>query len=606
MDVVKAKFPKGLPTLQELQTYNEGADVPPETAWIWGMDDEIGRINLLTPERVAAARTAELRDGDVVSLNWNMNLPKRPAFGRQPCKHRIANHPDSPWVFDDWLDMNIQSGSQWDGFRHYGHLSTGRLYNNLTREEVLSGTRCGIQAISEHGIVGRGVLLDYYAWTRRHGKDYEPFSHHSITLENLKQVAKEQGIEFQVGDILLIRSGYTARYYELEKSDPQRLHEAGSFKPFLAGVEQTEGMKSWLHDQYFAAVAGDAPAFECWPPKTPESLHEYLLGLWGVPIGEMFDLEALAKQCEEKKRWTFFFTSSPFNMPAPPITTTNPESLECANDAYLHRTVQSLFSLSGRVVVITGGARGIGLAFGVAVAEAGGDVAVLDVLDTPHPHFETLKTAYGVRVKLYKTDVTDFETLKATFEQVVRDFGRIDGCIAAAGICPDEPFLSRTPDSVSRCFSINVLGVYFTAQLAAAQMISQAPSTTNPKGGSIILVGSVAAYQASKAQYLSDYCASKGAVLSLARELAVELADRGVRVNTISPGYMMTDMTLAISDTRPGLAQIFVNEPPMRRMGDRSDLKGACVYLLSDASAYHTGDDMLITGGLHAGRTGEE
>ncbi|KAL5318117.1 hypothetical protein ACEPPN_015222 [Leptodophora sp. 'Broadleaf-Isolate-01'] len=179
----------------------------------------------------------------------------------------------------------------------------------------------------------------------------------------------------------------------------------------------------------------------------------------------------------------------------------------------------------------------------------------------------------------------------------------MDYSVAAAGICPDQPFLERSPESVARCFDINIMGVFFTAQLAAAQMIRQIPSEANPKGGSIVLIASIAAYQASKAQYLSDYCSSKGAVLSMARELGVELADRNVRVNSISPGYMMTDMTLSISDTRPGLAKIFVDEPPMKRMGDRTDLKGACVYLLSDASAYHTGDDMLITGGLHAGRT---
>ncbi|EHK95992.1 putative NADP-dependent mannitol dehydrogenase [Glarea lozoyensis 74030] len=189
----------------------------------------------------------------------------------------------------------------------------------------------------------------------------------------------------------------------------------------------------------------------------------------------------------------------------------NSADLDRSNDRYLHHTVQSLFSLKGKVIVITGGARGIGLAFGIAVAEAGGDVAVLDVLETPHEHFSKLQNDYGVKVKLYKTDVTKFEILKATFDEVVEDFGRIDGCVAAAGICPDQPFLERSPEAVARCFDINITGVFFTAQLAAAQM------------------------------YLSDYCSSKGAVLSMARELAVELADRNVRVNSISPGKNYVD-----------------------------------------------------------------
>ena len=93
----------------------------------------------MTPARILSAQTSEIRDGDTVSLNWPMNLPTKPAFGRAPCQHRVANHPDGPMVFDDWLDMNIQSGSQWDGFRHYGHQTQGRFYNDLTPEEVLSG-----------------------------------------------------------------------------------------------------------------------------------------------------------------------------------------------------------------------------------------------------------------------------------------------------------------------------------------------------------------------------------------------------------------------------------------------------------------------------------
>jgi len=105
-----------------------------------------------------------------------------------------------------------------------------------------------MHAISNHGIVGRGVLLDYYAWAKAEGKSYDPLTSHAISVEELKLVAKYQGVEFQVGDILLVRSGYTARYHELEKSDPKRLLEAGVKSPTLAGVEQSEEMKIWLHD----------------------------------------------------------------------------------------------------------------------------------------------------------------------------------------------------------------------------------------------------------------------------------------------------------------------------------------------------------------------
>jgi hypothetical protein len=109
-------------------------------------------------------------------------------------------------------------------------------------------SRCGIQAVSNHGIFGRGVLLDYYGWKIEKGEIYDPFTSHAIHLDELLAVAKHQRTTFQQGDILLIRSGYTAAYYEYERSDPRKLDEAGSLKPNLAGVAQTEEMKTWLHD----------------------------------------------------------------------------------------------------------------------------------------------------------------------------------------------------------------------------------------------------------------------------------------------------------------------------------------------------------------------
>jgi sorbose reductase len=118
--------------------------------------------------------------------------------------------------------------------------------------------------------------------------------------------------------------------------------------------------------------------------------------------------------------------------------------------------------------------------------------------------------------------------------------------ITAAGVCPDQPFLQRKPEDVKRCLDINVLGTYFTAQLTAERIVEQEKQKVSPQNnfaagvpqsaGSIVLIASVAAHQASKGQYVSDYAASKGAVLSLTKELGVELAPHGIRVNCISPG----------------------------------------------------------------------
>ncbi|KAJ6070531.1 putative cyclase [Penicillium canescens] len=301
-----------LPTLQELRETNPPT-VHPDTSWIWGPEDEIGRLNLLTEPRIKETASKEITTGTVVSLNWDIHLPEFPAFGRPPCQTRLSPNLSSGLVFDDTLSMNTQSGSQWDGFRHFGHMTKNVFYNGLLRADVLGGDRCGIHAIADHGIVGRGILLDYYRYAYETGKVYDPFSSHAISLQELLACAEFQGTEFQVGDILLIRSGYTARYYDLKHTDPCRLKEAGCLEPQFVGVEQSEEMKTWLHDSYFAAVAGDAPAFEVWPTEKDYHMHEYLLALWGMIVGEMFDLEGLSEICNERRKHTFFFTSAPIN-----------------------------------------------------------------------------------------------------------------------------------------------------------------------------------------------------------------------------------------------------------------------------------------------------
>jgi sorbose reductase len=140
------------------------------------------------------------------------------------------------------------------------------------------------------------------------------------------------------------------------------------------------------------------------------------------------------------------------------------------------------------------------------------------------------------------------------------------------------------------------MGTFFSAQLAAKYMASK------EKGGSIVMVASVASHCAIPSQRMAMYGASKGAVRILARHLAVELAPNNIRVNTVSPGYIATEMTKTLGTKYPELLSIFSSAAPMKRMGDRKDLKGIVGYLLTDAAAYTTGADIEVTGGLHAGR----
>ncbi|GJD01148.1 hypothetical protein ColKHC_09973 [Colletotrichum higginsianum] len=278
---------------------------PPET------HDRLGALNLLTPAVVAAAAASEIRTGERVSLDWSLDNPSQPSFDRAPFHSRLVNraHPsgEGRTVNDDVLHFNTQCSSQWDGFRHYAWVEKG-------------------------GIVGRGVLLDYAGFCARHAIPLDAFASSSISLAHLRQVAAEQGVAFRPGDILLVRSGFTAGYNAKDEA-AQRAVAARASPDFL-GVEPTAEVLRWIWESGFAAVAGDAPSFERAPIAGPHTavggvwkgepweeemqggglLHQWLLGGWGLPIGEMFDLEALSVKCRELGRWTFFVSSVPLKV----------------------------------------------------------------------------------------------------------------------------------------------------------------------------------------------------------------------------------------------------------------------------------------------------
>ncbi|EPS35492.1 hypothetical protein H072_11096 [Dactylellina haptotyla CBS 200.50] len=297
---------------------------PKDAAWVWGPEDQLGRLNLLTPTRVKAA-SAEIRTGELIPVNLPLNVPEQPSFGRETFQHTIKSLHDGV-AFDDLYHLNTQSGTQWDGFRHFSHLSSQTFYNGAKKEDIMgdaANDKCSVHFWSQHGIAGRGVLLDYWGYAQSKGIKYDPYEHHSISWEELRACGTAQGIDIRpaaqggdikVGDILFVRSGFNVAYQN--RSSEERAKAALRQDPDLkwAGLEQSEAMLDWLHDSYFAAVAGDAPSFEAWPTKQEYYMHEYILALWGMPLGEMLDLEKLAKRCRETGRWVFFFVSSPANV----------------------------------------------------------------------------------------------------------------------------------------------------------------------------------------------------------------------------------------------------------------------------------------------------
>lgn len=163
------------------------------------------------------------------------------------------------------------------------------------------------------GIVGRGVLLDYHAWAEAEGISHPGFASTSIPLANLMQVAESQNVVFHPGDILFVRSGYSNTFDAASPEEIQAL--TMEVVPQSIGVQSSEEMLRWIWDRDFTAVAGDMPAWEAWPCQDRRFwMHEWLLAGWGLPIGELFNLENLAAECAKKKKWSFFFSSVPLNV----------------------------------------------------------------------------------------------------------------------------------------------------------------------------------------------------------------------------------------------------------------------------------------------------
>ncbi|CAK45479.1 hypothetical protein CBS63078_3587 [Aspergillus niger] len=332
MSATKSQIPDQLPWDPNCTQFPSRKELPkipgaPDgAAWVWGKDDSLGRLNLLTPERVKAA-AAEIQTGEMIRLDLPLNVPNPPAFERQSFEHNIKELIKDI-VFDDTYSLNTQSGTQWDGFRHFAHGESKTFYNNTKAADIIgpsSTDRCSIHHWATHGIAGRAILLDYKHYADTHSITYDPYTTHRISYASLQACAQSQGLDLRPasqggdikpGDILFIRSGFIERYYALT---PERRAEYVLNRPHtdlhFAGLSQEEPILDWLHDCYFAAVAGDSPTFEAWPPEKEDGfIHQQILALWGMPLGEMWDFETLARRCREIGRWVVFVTSAPANV----------------------------------------------------------------------------------------------------------------------------------------------------------------------------------------------------------------------------------------------------------------------------------------------------
>lgn len=232
---------------------------PAGNAWgLYGKDDELGALNMLTPSVVKSA-ASEIQTGERVSLDWALNLPTFPSFNRPPFGWRmeIRRHPDGSKrvVNDDFLDINTQSSSQWDGFRHYGYQQAGKFYGGRTQKDLETTDVIGTERVASFGgITTRGVILDYPRWLEGGGKEsVNALEANCITADDLRNMLKETGVETREGDLLLLRTGFTRDY---ENLGPEERKALASKPPTFLGVESSKDVAQWIWESGFAAVAG--------------------------------------------------------------------------------------------------------------------------------------------------------------------------------------------------------------------------------------------------------------------------------------------------------------------------------------------------------------
>ncbi|MGA8254455.1 MAG: SDR family oxidoreductase [Mycobacterium sp.] len=250
-------------------------------------------------------------------------------------------------------------------------------------------------------------------------------------------------------------------------------------------------------------------------------------------------------------------------------------------------TVLDLFDLHGKRALVTGASSGIGKRVAMAYAEAGAHVALTA------RNAEALQTvadeiaAAGGRAVSISCDVTQPEQVSRMLDEATAELGGIDIAVCNAGIITVTPMLDMSPEEFQSIQDTNVTGVFLTAQAAAKAMVGQG------RGGVIINTASMSGHIINVPQQVGHYCASKAAVIHLTKAMAVELAPHKIRVNSVSPGYILTELVEPYSEYH----SLWEPKIPLGRLGRPEELTGLYLYLASEASSYMTGSDIVIDGG---------
>ncbi len=249
--------------------------------------------------------------------------------------------------------------------------------------------------------------------------------------------------------------------------------------------------------------------------------------------------------------------------------------------------------LDGKKGFVTGGARGIGKSVALALCEAGADIAIVDTdIDEAQKTAAWLTQETGRDAFAIKTDVTSPDDVGEMTNAVLQRYGRLDIAFCNAGICINVPAAEMTYEQWKKVVDVNLNGVFLTAQAAGKVMLKQG-------SGSIINTASMSGHIVNVPQPQCAYNASKAGVIQLTKSFAVEWATKGVRVNSISPGYIGTELILAAPHLK-ALIDEWNAMAPMHRLGKPEELQAIVVYLAGDMSSFTTGSDFVVDGAFTA------
>ncbi|KAH9967876.1 hypothetical protein BC827DRAFT_1122894 [Russula dissimulans] len=277
--------------------------------------------------------------------------------------------------------------------------------------------------------------------------------------------------------------------------------------------------------------------------------------------------------------------------------------------AHVRPTLWDEFSLRDRVAIVSGANRGLGLEMALTLLEAGARaVYCVDLPAQPGKEWAAVaeyarRMTMGSgddgrvagRLEYVSADVRDQKAMWRIGEEIGDREGRVDVCVAAAGILKAHTDCLEYPaEEFEEVMDVNTNGVLYTAQAAGRQMVRFG------NRGSIILIASMSGTITNRDHAWVSYNTSKSAVLQMARSMACELGPKGIRVNTLSPGHIYTSMTAAYLDRQPHLLDKWSGLNPLGRIGRPDELRGVVAWLASDASTFCTGSDILVSGGHHA------